>query len=105
MTGCLPVGCHPGLGEETAGFDWGKFISEQIGSWSKTGQNILTSQNMPRGVYTSGPGGTTYVQPEGSTTTLPVGAGSFQAQASPGFGLVLVGGAALIGLMLLMRRG
>ncbi len=103
MMPCSRPSCRPaGVGE--LGFDWGAFISEQVGSWSKTGQNILTSQNIPRGVYTSGPGGTTYVQPEGSQVTLPVGAGSFQAQASPGFGIVLVGGAALLLVFMLARK-
>jgi len=107
----MPCACAPcgllGLGEETAGFDWGKFIGEQIGSWSKTGQTILTSESLPRGVYQqTGPGGTiTYTQPSGSQQNI-FGAtgGQVGATASPGMGLVLVGGAALLLVFLLARR-
>ena len=98
MTGCLPAVCG-GLGQD-AGFDWGKFIGEQIGSWSKTGQSILIGQNIPRGVYQTGPGGTTIVQPEG----IPVPSGTANLQASPGFGIVLLGGAALLLVFMLAKR-
>ena len=94
MTGCLPGVCR-GLG-----FDWGAFISEQVGSWSKTGQNILTSQNIPRGVYQTGPGGTTIVQPEG----VPITSGAANLQASPGVGLIVLGGAALLLVFMLARK-
>jgi len=101
MTGCRLANNCRGLGQDqTVGFDWGKFISEQIGSWSQTGQQILIGQNIPRGVYQTGPGGTTIVQPEG----MPVPTGTASLQASPGFGIVLVGGAALLLVFMLARR-
>jgi len=101
MTGCqLAAGCR-GLG-----FDWGAFISEQVGSWSKTGQDILRSESLPRGVYTqTGPGGTTttYVQPAGTSQNV-FGATGASATASPGIGLVVIGGAALLLVFMLAKR-
>lgn len=83
-------------------------IASLAQSWSKTGQTILVNQNIPRGVLTqTGPGGTsTYVQPEGSTVTLPVGWASQQAtaNASPGFGMVMIAGVGVVVLMMMMRR-
>jgi len=101
MSPCVSGGCRGlGLGQDAGGFDWGKFISEQIGSWSTTGQKILVGQNIPRGVYQTGPGGTTIVQPEG----IPISQTGISAQASPGFGIVVLGGAALLLVFLLARR-
>lgn len=96
MTGCQTVSCR-GMGQ---GFDWGKFIAEQVGSWSKTGQDILRSENLPRGIYQTGPGGTTIIQPEG----VAVPSGTANLQASPGFGVVLIGGAALLLVFMLAKR-
>ena len=107
MMPCSRPSCTPvGVGE--LGFDWGAFISEQVGSWSKTGQNILTSQNLPRGVYqqtTPGGGGITYVQPAGTSQNI-FGAtgGAVSAQASPGIGIILIGGAALL-LVFMLAKG
>ncbi len=86
-------------------WDW---IAQMASGWSKTGQDILRQQNIARGVYTqTGPGGvqTTYVQPEGTSQNI-FGAtgGQFGAQASPGFGLVLIGGAALVLVFMLAKR-
>jgi hypothetical protein len=94
MTDCRLARCS-GLG-----FDWSTLIGEQIASWSKTGQQILQQQNIARGVYTTGPGGTTIVQPEG----VAVPSGTANLQASPGFGVVLIGGAALLLVFMLARR-
>jgi len=83
-------------------------VQDLVKSWSTTGQQILTAQNIPRGVYSyrdPRTGALTqYVQPEGSTVTLPVGGGTFQAQANTGFGMVLVAGAAALVLFMMMRR-
>ena len=94
-------------GAPAAGSDTWGWLQNLISGGVKTSSRSNSGQNIPRGVYTqTGPGGvqTTYVQPEGSATTLPVGTGTFQAQASSGFGLVLVGGAALLVLFMMMRR-
>jgi hypothetical protein len=112
----MMLGCYPpcGLGqsgevaqENTAasGKGFWDILSEQIAGWSKTGQNILTQQNIARGVLTqTSPGVFTYVQPAGSQVTLPVGTVGVSAQGSPGMGLVLLGGAALLLVFMLAKR-
>jgi hypothetical protein len=104
MTGCLPSVCPPARG---LGFDWGTFIADQSKIWSTTAQNILTQKNLARGVYTqTGPGGTTtYVQPAGTQQNI-FGAtgGQVSATASPGMGIVLIGGAALLLVFMLAKR-
>lgn len=106
MMPCSRPSCRPaGVGD--LGFDWGAFLQEQIGSWSKTGQNILTSQNLPRGVYSqTGPSGTTtYVQPSGTSQNIfGASGGQYAATASPGMGIVLIGGAALLLVFMLAKR-
>lgn len=99
------VACGESSGGPSNGGFWDT-ISNLVNTWSTTGQKILTAQNLPRGVYTqTGPGGTvTYVQPSGSNVTLPVGAGTLQASANTGFGMVLIAGAAVLVLFMLMRR-
>jgi len=80
-------------------------ILAQISSWSKTGQDILKAENLPRGVLTqTAPGQFTYVQPSGTQPSLPVSTTGFQATASSGFGMVVIGGAALLVLFMMMRK-
>jgi hypothetical protein len=106
MANCAPC-AGSGLGDDTSGFSLSKFIADQIASWSKTGQDILKAENLPRGVYTqTGPyGTTTYIQPAGtSQNVFAATGGTLAAQASPGMGLILLGGAALLLVFLLARR-
>lgn len=95
-------------GQQTApsgGIDWRTLLAQQAASWSRTAQGILQQRNMPRGVLTqSGPDVFTYVQPEGSQVTLPVGTARFSASASPGIGIILIGGAAVLLVFMLARR-
>jgi hypothetical protein len=108
MMPCSRPSCSgPGIGE--LGFDWGTFISDQVSGWSKAGQNILTSQNQTKGIYTqTGPQGTiTYVQPAGTSQNI-FGASSTgitgTATTSSGMGIVLIGGAALL-LVFMLAKG
>ena len=114
MTDCRLVRCS-GLGQDEYGVVytypgmpgapetswWQQLISGGV----KTAEQIALAKTQTKGVLTqTAPGVFTYVQPEGTAVTLPVGTTGFQAAATPGFGLVLVGGAALLGLLLLLRR-
>ena len=119
MLGCFPPLCR-GLGDryDVATGSWiavdvaspaspgfWDILAEQIGGWSRTGQQILQQRNIARGVLTqTAPGVFTYVQPAGSQVTLPVGTVGVSAQASPGMGLVLIGGAALLLVFMLAKR-
>jgi len=87
------------------GFNWSSFLAQQAAGWSRTAQNILGQRNIPRGVLQqTAPGVFTYVQPEGSQVTLPVGTAGFSASASPGIGIILIGGAALLLVFMLARK-
>ena len=89
----------------TPGFDWSSFLAQQAAGWSRTAQNILGQRETPRGVLTqTAPGVFTYVQPEGSSVTLPVSTAGFSASASPGVGIILIGGAAVFLLFMLARK-
>ena len=93
--------------EPAGGGFWGT-IQDLVKSWSTTGQQILTAQNIPRGVYsyrdpTTG-ALTQYVQPKGSTATLPVGGANLQGQANTGFGMMLVAGVGVLVLFMMMKR-
>ncbi len=89
----------------TGSSNWG-WLTDVIGSWSKTGQQILLNENVVRGVYTDAKTGQTYVQPAGNTSNIfsAVG-GSVSGTASPGLGLVLIGGGALLLVFMLARKG
>lgn len=112
------LGCH-GLGQTdylpnavtppgTPGSGkWWDFLQGQIAQWSKTGQQILQSREIPRGLYTrTGPGGTiTYVQPAGPQPSIFGGGEVGAAGFGPGLGLVVAGAAAFVVVMVIAGRG
>lgn len=72
----------------------------------KTTENILTAKTQTKGVLTqTAPGVFTYVQPEGSQVTLPVGTIGVSATASSGMTMLMIGGAALVLVFVLSRKG
>jgi hypothetical protein len=90
----------------------GNWLENLISGVAKTGENILTQQNLARGVYTStGPGGqtTTYVQPAGTSQNVFAAtqtgvAGNVAASGIPNLGMIVIGGAALLLVFMLARK-
>lgn len=79
------------------------WLQNLIGGAVKTGENILTAKNQTRGILTqTAPGVFTYVQPEGSQVTLPVGTIGLPP-ASGSMGLVLVAGVGVLVVFMLMK--
>jgi hypothetical protein len=84
------------------------WLQNLIGGAVTTVEDIFKAKNTVRGVLTqTSPGVFQYVQPEGSTTTLPVttsAVSSVTASASSGTAMILIGGAALI-LVFMLAKG
>lgn len=115
------LGCPAGLGSEgdeylpnaaippgTPGSGgWWDLLQRQIASWSKTGQQILLSREIPRGVYTrTGPGGTiTYVQPAGQQPSIFTGGEAAASGFGPGFGMVLLAGGVFLVVLMMAGKG
>ena len=117
MTGCGVVRCRRGLSalsqsgevaqENASGGGFWDILAQQITGWSKTGQDILRSGSLPRGVYQqTGPTGTiTYVQPaESQQDIFGATGGTVTAQAGAGVGLIVIGGAALLLVFMLAKK-
>ena len=120
MTDCPGLGAGCGLGQDWSGATglpgngggsaavpaWQNWIGDAF----KTVENILTAKTQTKGVLTqTSPGVFTYVQPEGSKVTLPVnvspaGTLGVSAVTTPGMGLVLVGGAVLVLVLVMAKR-
>ena len=96
------VNTYPGMPGSDSSSWWKDLISGAV----KTVEGIATAKTQTKGVLTqTSPGVFTYVQPEGSSTTLPVGTGTFGlSPASSGMGMYLVAGAAVLVLFMMMRR-
>jgi hypothetical protein len=99
------AGTAGSTGATGSGTDW-SWLQNVIGGAVNTAETILKNQNVVRGVLTqTSPGVYQYVQPAGSQVTLPIGASQVvSASASPGMGIVLVGGAALL-LVFMLAKG
>jgi hypothetical protein len=86
------------------------WLQNILGNAFGTAEKVLVAKTQTKGILTqTAPGQFTYVQPEGSQVTLPVnvspaGQIGVNAAASPGMGLVLVGGVALVVLLMMMKR-
>jgi hypothetical protein len=90
-------------------FNWDSWLANLIGGVAKTGETVITQQNLAKGVYTqtNKDGTITYVQPAGNTANI-FGATSTgitgTGTASSGMGLVLIAGAGLL-LVFMMAKG
>jgi hypothetical protein len=84
-------------------------VANLIGGAAKTGETVITQQNLAKGVYTqTGPNGTiTYVQPANNSSNI-FGASSTgitgTASASGSMGLVLMAGAGLLLVFMLAKK-
>jgi hypothetical protein len=87
------------------------WLESLISGVAKTGENILTQQNLAKGVYTqTSPTGTvTYVQPAGTSQNI-FGAsstgitGTASGTLSSGTGLILLAGAGLFLVFMLAKK-
>lgn len=124
MTSCpgLGYGCGlaSGLGTEPAIQDVidagnvsasgsnSSWLQNLIGGAVTTVEDIFKAKNTVRGVLTqTSPGVFQYVQPTGSTTTLPVTTstvGSLTASGSSGMGMILLAGSGLF-LVFMLAKG
>lgn len=98
---------YPGMpGTDSPTTNWWQSL---ITGAAETAENVLMQRNLAKGVYTkTTPQGTvTYVQPAGTNANV-FGASdtgiSGTASASPGMGIVLIGGAALL-LVFMLAKG
>jgi hypothetical protein len=83
------------------------WLQDLIGGAVSTVEDIFKAKNTVRGVLTqTSPGVFQYVQPEGSSVTLPVTTSSTSSLTASGSstGLILMGGAALLLVFLVARK-
>jgi hypothetical protein len=87
-------------------FDWSAWTAGLIGGATKTVEGILTAKNQTKGILTqTAPGVYTYVQPEGSQVTLPIGTSQVvSATGSTGMGMILLAGAGVF-LVFMLAKG
>ena len=105
---CISLGT-PAVSSTPAASSSTNWLESLISGVAKTGENILTQQNLAKGVYTqTSPTGTvTYVQPAGTSQNI-FGATSTgitgAATGSSGMGLILLAGAGLFLVFMLAKK-